>query len=199
MKKGFTLAELLVTLGIIGVISALTLPSLINNVTDAKIGPSLAKAVAIFDQANKALLAEEEVDALSDLITLEVGTDVSEYWGKLANYMIIDINGIEAFSEEGFNYQIVPNSDTVGMVASSTPHLQEFTTCTIDINNRENKPNTFGVDKFKFKVMNDGSLQPWGANGEWKEKCPIGIVDSEEGYQYCAGHIFENGLKVLYE
>lgn len=31
MKKGFTLAEVLITLGIIGVVAALTLPSLITN------------------------------------------------------------------------------------------------------------------------------------------------------------------------
>ena len=31
MKKGFTLAEVLITLGIIGVVAALTLPSLIQN------------------------------------------------------------------------------------------------------------------------------------------------------------------------
>ncbi len=31
MKKAFTLAEVLITLGIIGVVAALTLPSLITN------------------------------------------------------------------------------------------------------------------------------------------------------------------------
>lgn len=31
MKKAFTLAEVLVTLGIIGVVAALTMPTLINN------------------------------------------------------------------------------------------------------------------------------------------------------------------------
>ena len=31
MKRGFTLAEVLITLGIIGVVAALTIPTLINN------------------------------------------------------------------------------------------------------------------------------------------------------------------------
>lgn len=31
MKKGFTLAEVLITLGIIGVVAAMTMPSLIQN------------------------------------------------------------------------------------------------------------------------------------------------------------------------
>ena len=50
IKKGFTLAEVLITLGIVGVISALTLPSLMNNHTKAQIGPKLAKAVSAFDK-----------------------------------------------------------------------------------------------------------------------------------------------------
>ena len=33
-KKGFTLAEVLITLGIIGVVAAMTMPSLINNYKD---------------------------------------------------------------------------------------------------------------------------------------------------------------------
>ena len=66
MKKGFTLAELLVTLGILGVIAALTLPSLFNDAANAKIGPSLAKAVATFDQATKALIYENEYETLLD-------------------------------------------------------------------------------------------------------------------------------------
>ena len=76
MKKGFTLAELLVTLGIIGVVAAMTLPSFINKAADAKIGPSLAKAVSSFDHANKALLADKEVEAVSEIITLELGQDI---------------------------------------------------------------------------------------------------------------------------
>lgn len=31
MKKAFTLAEVLITLGIIGVVAALTIPTLVNN------------------------------------------------------------------------------------------------------------------------------------------------------------------------
>ena len=82
MKKGFTLAELLVTLGVLGVISAVTLPGLINNATDAKIGPSLAKAVASFDHANKAFLSDQDVEALTDTEELK---DLKS--GSLYNYL----------------------------------------------------------------------------------------------------------------
>lgn len=67
MKKfGFTLAEVLITLGIIGVVAAITLPTLRANTVMATIGPKLGKAVAVFEQANQALLTEQSVDSLTD-------------------------------------------------------------------------------------------------------------------------------------
>ena len=35
-KNAFTLAEVLITLGIIGIVAAITIPTLINNVQDAQ-------------------------------------------------------------------------------------------------------------------------------------------------------------------
>ena len=39
MKQGFTLAEVLITLGIIGVVAALPAPALVQNAGNAKVGP----------------------------------------------------------------------------------------------------------------------------------------------------------------
>jgi len=62
MKKfGFTLAEVLITLGIIGVIAALTTPALVKNTGSAKIGPTLAKFVNTFETGAEQLLASNEV------------------------------------------------------------------------------------------------------------------------------------------
>ena len=44
-KRGFTLAEVLITLGLIGVVAAITLPALNSDIRAQQIGPSLAKAV----------------------------------------------------------------------------------------------------------------------------------------------------------
>ena len=79
-KKGFTLAEVLITLGVIGVISALTLPSLMTDTTTAQIGPKLAKAVSVFEQANEAMLNNLGADTLTEAGVLdEYGTALNEY------------------------------------------------------------------------------------------------------------------------
>lgn len=51
MKKGFTLAEVLITLGIIGVIAALTIPGIIGDTSDRQNMTKFKKAHAVLSQA----------------------------------------------------------------------------------------------------------------------------------------------------
>ncbi len=51
MKKGFTLAEVLITLGIIGVVAALTLPALVHKYTYNLTEARLKKFYSVFNQA----------------------------------------------------------------------------------------------------------------------------------------------------
>ena len=52
-KKGFTLAEVLITLGIIGVVAALTIPTLIQNYKKREVETSLEKIYTTVNQAIK--------------------------------------------------------------------------------------------------------------------------------------------------
>ena len=66
MKKlAFTLAEVLITLGIIGVVSAMSIPALINNVRAVKLRSQFNKAYSEVQQAFK-LMADNESVAPSD-------------------------------------------------------------------------------------------------------------------------------------
>lgn len=51
MRKGFTLAEVLVTLGIIGIGAALTLPTLITKHRKVEVVTKLENFYSIFNQA----------------------------------------------------------------------------------------------------------------------------------------------------
>lgn len=56
--KGFTLAEVLITLGVIGVVAAITLPALISSYNKKITETRLAKFYSVFNQAIKLSVAE---------------------------------------------------------------------------------------------------------------------------------------------
>src|SRR5574344_186397 len=63
-KKAFTLAEVLITLGIIGVVAALTIPTLIQNYQEKAIVTKLKQSMSLFNQAFK--MAELENGPVTD-------------------------------------------------------------------------------------------------------------------------------------
>ena len=65
-KKGFTLAEVLITLGIIGIVAALTLPSLIQKHQKQVWVNQLKKSVAVWENGMKMMLADAETDDLTN-------------------------------------------------------------------------------------------------------------------------------------
>ena len=229
-KNGFTLAEILIVMGIIGVVAALTLPSLISDTATAQIGPKLAKAVTVFEQANKALLEEYNVDTLQDTDLLD---DSTAYGEALTNHLKINKDdgyyektgvshatiagpasqaGSSFTSKDGTVYifatEFWGKDDTV----KKTPHKARAGIVWIDINGTKT-PNALATDVFVFQLMNDGSLQPGGSTflhnltkdegglggapiPHWSTECPIDKTPNKP--EYCAGHIFDNNLKVLY-
>lgn len=75
-KSGFTLAEVLITLGIIGVVAAMTIPSLINQTNNADIKAALKKGLSVTNQAILMNIAIEGNDfaALSNAGTGTTGS-----------------------------------------------------------------------------------------------------------------------------
>lgn len=58
-SNGFTLAEILITLGIIGVVSAMTIPNLISTVSKREIESRLKEDYSILAQVNRRMIADE--------------------------------------------------------------------------------------------------------------------------------------------
>ena len=65
-RFGFTLSEVLVTLGIIGVVSAMTVPSLMNNYQRQSYVTQLHKVYNEFLQVFERYMADQKVDTLSE-------------------------------------------------------------------------------------------------------------------------------------
>ena len=66
MRKGFTLAEVLITLGIIGVVAALVMPGLISDYRKREYVARLQKAVNVWNNGMALMLATDGVDYLND-------------------------------------------------------------------------------------------------------------------------------------
>lgn len=64
MKKGFTLAEVLITLGIIGVVAAMTMPTLIQDNQKRSLEVATQKFYSMMSQAVRQYMADEGVDDL---------------------------------------------------------------------------------------------------------------------------------------
>ena len=256
MKKlGFTLAEVLITLGIIGVVAALTAPALVQNAGSAQIGPKLAKAVSTLELANQNMLTENSASSMASFIdTLDSGENANSisrslhymqdelpkymkitfYAGsKRATYQqeIMDYHGektlkdmrngiitggtnfYNAFgrmgiSKDGILYGVLVNNTSTP--AEKPSHMRRVGYVVIDINGFS-EPNRMGRDVFAFIMLNDGSLKPVGGyawdptdtdndNVYWedgdKDVCNEEEVTS--GWA-CAGSIFDNNFKVIYQ
>ena len=61
-RFGFTLAEVLITLAIIGVVAAMTMPTLINNTNGAQFKTAYKKALSVLSQAVVMNIALEDYD-----------------------------------------------------------------------------------------------------------------------------------------
>lgn len=81
MKKAFTLAEVLITLGVIGVVAAMTMPSLVANYQKKVWVNQLKKTVSVMNQAFQKMLADDGVDSLADteVFSSIVGNCIASY------------------------------------------------------------------------------------------------------------------------
>ena len=84
MRKGFTLAEILVTLAVIGVVSALTIPTFTDSYNKKVWAKSLAPAISDFETAMGTMMMKEgantifETKAWSELSNEKLNANVSD-------------------------------------------------------------------------------------------------------------------------
>lgn len=88
-RTAFTLAEVLITLGIIGIVAALTIPALMNNIQDKEFKTKLKKEYSVFNQA--LLMIKNDYGsmdvALSNCQTTNIPRDNVCFGDLLSNYL----------------------------------------------------------------------------------------------------------------
>lgn len=106
-KNGFTLAEVLITLTIIGVIAALTLPSLNMGVQSSKVGPHLRKFINTISNANEMILMNNQSNTLRSAYPFPAGADEI---AVTRNYLLA-LNGQVRGNIQRNGDQLIPLSD----------------------------------------------------------------------------------------
>ncbi len=178
MKKAFTLAEVLITLGVIGVVSAITLPGMLTNFKKRETVAKVKAAYSIFSQAVK--LSIEYNDEVS-------GWDFSNDANVAERYIIPYLTGVTRYNRplstipmrtlssqgnaEGNRYldwswnisshpvYMLQN----GMFFTFTNSNDGYPTIVVDINGPK-KPNIMGIDGFAFWIDPEtSSVVPAGA------------------------------------
>lgn len=195
--KGFTLAEVLVAISIIGIVAMMTLPALNTNIQRQQVGPLLLRAIATLETAN-AIYAQEN--------------DILNFGNTCNNYAsACFVNGgiarrIGAVQVNVPEYDVRPWGalrpqafDTKNGFA----YIMNDRNIYIDVNGTTRGPNMFGRDLFYTVMDSDGKIFPFGSRVKLNDNDPTwenGNCDSSRvaNIATCAGSIVDNGGRVIY-
>lgn len=89
-KNGFTLAEVLITLAIIGVVATLTLPALMTNTQEQQAKSTLKKGINTLTEAAQMNQAIEGFDYSSLMVTSTTDQDTQSLYGLLTKRTNVD-------------------------------------------------------------------------------------------------------------
>ena len=89
-KHGFTLAEVLITLGIVGVVAALTAPALVMSSRNEANAARLSVVVSNLENAFSSILVKENADSLFNTNLAAQSSNRAGFAGNIAGYMHIN-------------------------------------------------------------------------------------------------------------
>ena len=206
MKKAFTLAEVLITLGVIGIVAALTMPALIANYQKKQTVTQLQKAYSVLNQ----VLSAASVEYGTFEITGTTLADAEEFLNKYflpnlkatqvcvplsqcgidittnATYSTLDGTRLPGFDRNATSVAaIMPDGSTLMLIPYSTAYYLAY----IDINGKKG-PNTLGKDLFQGMMFQNDALSKGFQFLEegWKDQVAAreGFFDCTTGYEsYC--------------
>jgi len=187
-KKGFTLAEVLITLAILGIVAAISMPALNNAVQKNKVPPSIRKMITTLENANERILQEGEADVISESILNyntnyinelskyiqgSIDKDASGKVKTVKSYGTIKINGSESGLSNTDKYKVfkLQNGSSIGIWAKDTisapapgsNYKGYIADILYDMNGFDKKPNSVAKDIFIFVVDNSGAIATYGS------------------------------------
>lgn len=183
--SAFTLAEVLITLGIIGVVAALTIPTLMNNTQDAECKTAWKKAFSTINQAYNMMKIDNGGD-LSDLLERPTGSYYPEpFIDEFSKYLSVQKNCLmtvsiisnvcgttdsidqayKTLSGDALNQYNIAYGNLIlnnGSNMFFRAYTQGKFLIWVDVNGYNKKPNTLGKDLFGAIITKD-RIMPMGA------------------------------------
>ena len=219
----FTLAEVLITLGIIGVVAAMTMPSLIANYQKQQIVAQLKREYNVVSNVLRAAQADNgdtenwelgnvgTIQSASDFadnyllpyltVLKKCGTDI---FGGCA-YEYSYLNGTPTSSLTNYTRFILNDGAMVFVATESNPVFPKLIYINIDINGNK-KPNKAGKDYFVFAVAletTEDMYKPTGRlNASGQSQTRENILSNINGCSknasgiYCAALIIKDGWTI---
>lgn len=165
-KKGFTLAEVLITLGIIGVVATFTIPVLMNSIQDAQFKTAYKKAFSVASQAWMSAAGNNEMvyrPSYGDAGSRTTNFTTFKTYFKIAKDCN-NSNNSECWASGDIYAQYYPTADALSFIDASGMAwsiLSSTWNCSsgilVDTNGLKG-PNKFGQDRFPLTPMaSDGN------------------------------------------
>ncbi len=213
-RQGFTLAEVLITLGIIGVVSAMTIPQLINNSQKVETVAKLKKTYSIIYQAIKQSEIDNGNNQYWDWGTYGNAVSIIQtfntYWAPYiriakicSSYSDCNYNSLEPWlTTNNATYQVYVadvNSRTSFILSDGSfiivKNYETTGTLTktifVDIN-ASKSPNKLGRDVFMLTIDSDRGIIPYGddlSDSDVSDNC-------KDSGEYCATKIIRDGWQI---
>lgn len=210
-KKSFTLAETLITLVIIGVVAALTIPALVNKTQNQELKASFKKTYSALEQATRQIMQDNGGTMLGVCSSIDQNCFLDKYSAQLAFTKKCEdghswgacwhdgdgfyYDGITRISAHGNHTGLVLNDGTLIDFYYDSPTctapigtLYKCARIRVDVNGFK-PPNSFGKDIFGLNVYQNG-IKPYGFIGDnMGTACPP--VNSVSGVG-CAAKVLMN-------
>lgn len=193
MKRGFTLAEVLITLGIIGIVAALTIPILISNYQEKQTVTRVKEAYTLLNSAVQMAVVEHGpintwlTGSITDDGELNYRTFSPMLFEKIIPYLktVFTCTGLLECRPYAYTYgnltgkaapMWILNYTGAKLLNGTYIQIQSTGSCTsqyeiqnacgtirIDVNG-PNPPNQTGRDIFLFAINNEGYVLPYKFN-----------------------------------
>ncbi len=209
VKKGFTLAEVLITLVVIGVVAAVTVPTIIAGHQKTETVTRLKKALSVVNQVlQRSTMDNGYVDAWYTKEEIGLTNYMARYWHPYFANIKICSNYKTCFYESNKPYKN-PNGTAHGMTLIYNNVRVPFLTddnmvyifspsggsfqVVVDINGAKG-PNKIGRDVFLFEFDTEGkSVRPYGYNATQEE---LDLYCSPSNGVCCAAKIAKDGWEI---